>query len=282
MWLLLNWANNTWLPNHIIDDSLIIRNFSAGISEADWNRLDVKSSPSRKLSDLFWLKFPWASAKSELGEIKILDTGCGSGNYGVKLQSYSGESITSYTGIDIYKHKNWDDLAAKYANFRFCRIDSKNILDCIPQGSNFFMTQSAVEHFEQDLTFFEQIRKFILRSSQSVVQVHLLPSSICLKQYLFHGIRQYTPRTISRITRIFRDFSYSVLFRLGGRQCNVLHWEYITKPLVIQKKIDTRESRTRQYEQRLTEAIKADMENPSGTAGFYALVIHSNWKKKIF
>lgn len=281
LYLLLNWVNNSWFPNKA-EKNLIIRNFVADISEEDWNQLHVKSSPARKLSELFWLKLPWHLIQEELVQISALDTGCGSGNYGVILKSFSSNRIHTYTGIDIDRHDNWNILVEKHENFQLHQLDNIRILDCIQKGTNFFITQSAIEHFDADLSFFVQVREFIARANSNVIQVHLFPSSAYLKLSLFHGIRQYTPRTISKITRIFKDFSYSVLFRLGGKKCNLLHWQFITKPLLIQKSSDRRETATSEYNKRLMSAIRADMREPQKYPSFYALVIHSNWKEKIF
>ncbi len=169
----------------------------------------------------------------------------------------------------------------KYKNIRFYQLDSTNIIDYIPRTTNLFITQSAIEHFDEDLHFFEQIRDFILMTSNNVIQIHLFPSSAQLKLGLFHGIRQYTLRTISKITRIFNDFSYSVLFGLGGNECNSLHWNFITKPRLARIG-DLRETKTNEYNKRLINAIRNDMNKHQKYPTFYALVIHSNWKEKIF
>ena len=100
------------------------------------------------------------------------------------------------------------------------------------------MTQSAIEHVEADLIYFEKIKDYIRTYNKSVIQVHLFPSSVCLRLYLFHGIRQYTPRTISKITRIFSVFSNTTLFRLGGKECIRLHYDFITKPVIIVRIVD--------------------------------------------
>jgi len=260
---------------------LNIRNFIADISEENWRQTHIKSSPSRKLSDLFWLQLPWKLIKSELGPIRVFDTGCGSGNYGVKLQSYSKGGIVSYTGIDVSQHDNWEVLMKKYVSFRFCRLDSADILDHVPDGTNFFISQSAIEHFEEDLLYFEQIREFIRSTSRSIIQVHLFPSRACLRLYRLHGVRQYTPRTISLISRLFKAFSYSTLYRLGGKECNLLHWEFITKPL-LQRTIDLRDIQTQEYDRRLRQAIATDNNSSPREPSFYALVIHSNGKNLAF
>lgn len=280
-WFLLNWLNNN-LFNNVTHHSLTIRDFSVDISDENWSQTHTKSSPSRKLSDLFWLQLPWGIIRTELGHINILDTGCGSGNYSVKLQSYSKGNIASYTGVDVSQHDNWSALAENHPNFRFHRLDSGDILEYIPDETNLFISQSAIEHFKYDLLYFKQIREFVRRTSRNIIQIHLVPSSVCLKLYLLHGVRQYTPRTLSYITRLFQGFSYSTLYRLVGRECNQLHWEYITKPLSLEKIGDLRDTQTQEYDRRLRLAITADNNEPHRDPAFYALVIHSNWREVIF
>lgn len=279
-YLLLNQANNLF-PYTNVDNSLIIRDFTCEDLRKYWGSDDITSSPARKLSDLFWMNLPWGKIRKELNEINILDAGCGSGNYGRKLVDWSKNSITSYTGIDVYKDNNWMKLK-KYHNLAFHQCSANNILRYIPEGTNFFMSQSAIEHFNEDLLYFEQIRDYIFSYQRSVIQVHLFPSSTCLRLYRFHGVRQYTPRKVSIITRLFKNFSYTVLFRLGGEECNRLHYEFITKPLLIQGNGDLRDLKTQEYNRKLYKAIKQDMKHPQRFPTFYALVILSNWKIKLF
>jgi len=279
LWFLFNYLNNLF-PSAGLHD-IPARNFLADISEEQWNQTNVKSSPSRKLSDLFWQQLPWQLIATELKHINIFDTGCGSGNYGIKLNSYSKGHIGSYTGIDLSQHDNWNTLTNIYPNFQFRSISSDDILNEIPFETNFIISQSAIEHFEHDLYYFEQIREFIGKTSKNTIQIHLFPSSSCLKLYGRHGVRQYTPRTISKITRLFQGFSYSLVYELGGRECNSLHWEFITKPL-SQGIGDLRETQTHTYDKRLRQAIVADGKKSYGEPSFYALVIHSNWKNMIF
>ena len=41
----------------------------------------ARQTPSRVLSNLFWLNLPATAIREELGPIKLLDVGCGSGRY---------------------------------------------------------------------------------------------------------------------------------------------------------------------------------------------------------
>jgi hypothetical protein len=217
LFLIANLANNSLFPN-AVDEFLNVRDFSPEISQEDWNKLPVKSSPIRKLSDLFWLKLPWDLVESEVGGINMVDIGCGSGNYGVIFLSFSNGRISKYTGLDTKFNQNWKVLEERSGIFTFKKANSASILSHIPEDTNVIISQSAVEHFDEDLSFFLQVRDFILRNTNNTIQIHLLPSSECLKLYLFHGVRQYTPRTVSKIARIFSSFSYCVLFRLGWQQ----------------------------------------------------------------
>ena len=281
LYLILNWINNQF-PYTNIDKSLVICDFRCD----DLRKYcPIKSSPARWLSDLFLQKLPWDQIYRELGRIKVMDTGCGTGDYGIRLIDYSNNRISCYCGSDIHYHANWEKLEDRYPHLHFFQTDGKNILDYIPDGTNFFMTVSAIEHFEEDLSYFHQIRDYIRSYHSSVIQIHLFPSSSCLALYRSHGVRQYTPRNISKITRLFNDSSYSVLFSMGGKACNDLHYEFITRPLYILKIGDMRDLETWEYDKKLLQAIEQDMkysQNSQKSPTFYALVIHSNWKKKMF
>lgn len=272
----LNWANNLF-PFLNVDPDLKICNFYCDDIRAKWHQLPTTSSPSRKLSDLFCLSLPWNDIKEELGNIHVLDTGCGSGNLGPRLMNWSGDAITSYTGTDMVEHPNWRNLCEKYPFLHFITSRAEAVQPRIPDGTNFIMSQSAIEHFDNDLLYFEQIRDYVCSYKRSVIQVHLIPSSACLRLYGLHGVRQYTPRTISKITRLFEGFSYRMLFHLGGEACNDLHYEFILK-----SGRDLRDLKGKEYDRRLLAAIEADMQNSQTVPAFYALFIHSNWRRKLF
>ncbi len=279
LWLFYNRLNNHFLPN--ASGSLRIQDFIVDLSDKSWNQTYPKSSPSRKLSDLFWMQLPWGVLQAELGQVNVLDVGCGSGNYYPRLQDFSHHRITSYTGIDIAYNENWEVLKKKYPEVQFQKLNSDDIQAAIPQNTNLIISQSALEHFERDITFFDQMRTFIKQAAKDVIQIHLLPSSACLALYGFHGVRQYTPRSLSMLTKSFREFSYAIAYRLGGEECNRLHWEFITQPSSTGKS-DMRNTETERYEREVREAIRMDSQRLPSDPSFYALVIHSNWNKIIF
>ena len=218
----LNFINNL-NSNRNIDPKIKISYFKTDKLKEQYSKLDKLSSPSRKLSDLFWINQDWENIQKELGKINICDIGCGSGNYFLKLQEYSNNKISNYKGLDIHENKNWKNLKEKFNNTNFQKYNGKNIVDLIPDTTNLIISQSAIEHFSEDITIFKQINKFVKKVKHNVYQIHLFPSKICLKLYPFHGVRQYTPRNISKITRLFSDFSEVELFELGGENANKVH-----------------------------------------------------------
>ena len=277
MYMLFNKANNSFGHTRV-DQDLSLRNFDSVQLDDYWTRLFPTSSPSRKLSDLFWMAMPWADIGNELGEIKVLDIGCGTGDYGLRMVENSNKRVTRYTGVDVKANAHWDELMNENTAFQFTQIESDQLP--IPDGTNFIMSQSVLEHVAADLSYFKQISDFVSRQNGSVLQVHLMPAAACLKTYGYHGVRQYTPRTVSKLSRLFNKTSYSMLIGLGGEECNKLHRDYITQPLKKGLK-DQRMERTSQYDSALYEAMKSDMTKAQMAPCFYALVIHSRWKTRL-
>jgi len=242
-----------------------------------------KDSPSRRLSNLFWINLPWEAMQRELGTLSLFDTGCGNGEYGIRFQDWSGHRIASYCGMDFQSHERWQDLREQYPFILLTRGEAENVEKYIPEETNVFVTQSALEHIEMDLLFFRRIHEFIAQRRRNTIQVHLLPASACLDLYGFHGVRQYAPRTITKIVRIFKHDSYAILYSLGGKNCNLLHMEYITAPIASGVG-DLRDTQTQTYKTRLREAVESDMASRNGQddPSFYALVIHSFYNRRIF
>lgn len=280
VYLFLNWINNLFPYVHI-DKKLEIKYFNSISIASLWKRSPITSSPSRKLSDLFWMNLPWSKIEKELGRINVMDIGCGSGEYGTKLTQWSKNRIDHYTGIDLHKHDNWISLKKKDKKFTFYQSRAEDIDQYIKKGTNLFISQSAIEHFDNDLEFFKQIQAYCTGNKKNMIQIHLMPSAPCLYLYLFHGARQYTPRNISKITKLFSAFSYSIIFPLGGRQCNRLHYKFITASH-LKKVREKRISQPEEYDKALWKAIRDDMKKPTRSCSFYALVIHSFYRNKIF
>lgn len=281
LWVIFNLANNYYLPNRA--SGLNIQDFCPNLDEGDWEKVGITCSPSRSLSDLFWLKLDWQQIKSELGDINVFDTGCGAGGYALMLDKFSNNSIANYYGVDLAPRESWNEIMQKYKFVKLESKNSKNISESVPENTNLFISQSAIEHFEDDLLYFMQIRQFIEKAERNTIQIHLFPSAACLKTFPLHGLREYTPRTVSKITDIFNtENTYSMLFKLGGKRCNKLHYEFINKPLRSGSKKDWRHTKTLEYRQLLKESVEEDIRSGNNTPAFYGLVIHSNYENNIF
>src|SRR3989339_852251 len=231
-----------------------------------------KDSPSRFFSNFFWKSLPWTKLKEELGEINIFDTGCGSGSYAKKLQIFSNNIIDSYFGIDKFFNENWQKITEK--NISFSKFNGFNFAKYIRDKTNFFMTQSALEHIDYDLDYFQQVRDFLQNQNKKFIQVHLFPSTSCLHIYLLHGFRQYSFGSINKIIDLYKMNNYHFkLFVLGGKNCNQLHFKYITLPMLFKLK-DRRKIYFENYQKKLLKAIYKDQQySDVKHASFFGLVI---------
>jgi hypothetical protein len=271
-YFLFNALNNA-RPYANVDPRLAITTFTHSSLAGRWPELPRGASPSRTLSDLFWMSLSWAEIRSQVGPIHVLDVGCGSGDYGPRLLSWSAGAIERYTGTDVQAGSRWPELASADPRLRFFQSRAETFRARIPGDTNMFVSQSAIEHFDEDLVFFEHLRDFAASARRPVVQVHLVPSPACLRLYHLHGVRQYTPRTLSAITRLFPDARVE-LYALGGAASNRLHYEFITRPLLIEQR-DLRVTRPDEYDRRLFAALEADMRQPSRSPAFWALIIRT-------
>lgn len=279
-WFFYNHLNNIQFPFFIKSSSFEQLDFHCKIDDAAWARLDQLSSPSRSLSDLFWMTLPWDRIQSELQSIRVFDIGCGKGGYCEKINAWSSGRIDGYDGFDIKSNPYWDVIHQKFPWANFSTLASPESIPELKQDTSFIMTQSALEHFEEDLAFFQQLQKMVLARKKNTIQVHLFPSAACINIYRLHGVRQYTPRSVVKIIRLFAPFSYSYLFKLGGKTCNDLHKEYITIP-IKEGRGDQRPNFPEEYNSKMRSAIQKDMASPQKEPSFYALFIHSFNNSKI-
>ena len=119
--------------------------------------------------------------------------------------------------------------------------------------------------------FFKKIQSHIKKTKKEILQIHIVPSYACLKTYLGHGLRQYTPRTISKISNLFeKDKKY--LISLGNDEFNKLTFEYITIPRIFKKK-DKRINEKTIYKNSLLKILNNNQnyDNPTG----YAFIINN-------
>jgi SAM-dependent methyltransferase len=177
----------------------------------------VNDSPSREYSNQFLhenIEFLFPNK-----EIKILDIGCGSGyvretffNLGYKLD---------YTGIDIYKHKNFDDFNkfSLISNFVKSKIEDFNTID----KYDLIFSICALEHVKDDDLAFLKVRGFL---KEKGIEIHIIPTKWSLFLYLRHGYRRYSP---ARLKKLFKGGNFEI-YRLGGLFSFLLHFFFITIP----------------------------------------------------
>lgn len=272
LYLFLNFLNNL-LPYVNVDKRIKFKMFEPKNLREVWDQTYPDSSAARKLSDIYWRTLPWREIKEKIGgEINIFDTGCGHGNYAVRIQEGSGGQVTRYTGVDAKRRPNWDELEKNYSSFHFIESRSNDIFSLIPENTNIFISQSAIEHFDEDLLYFERVREFVEKSNRPITQIHLFPGSATLPLYLFHGLRQYTPRTISKITRLFKDAEIS-LTPLGGEMSKKLHFKYFTWPVLITRKFGKPTFDVSEYDKKLRIAVEKDLDSDISSPLFWALQI---------
>jgi len=231
-WVFSNYINNLF-PNYGIDHNLVRTNFlfDANIVKHYWNKITLKVSPSRRLSNLFWYSLPWPKIAAGLGgKVKALEVGCGSGRYGTLIQDCLCDLLVEYVGLDIKPHPGWSQHENN-PKFKLYQATSSDIAQYLNMNNtNLIVTQSALEHFDEDLVFFKQIAEYVFAARRPIIQIHLIPSASCLTTFPFHGVRQYTPRTLSQITHLFGSETHKTLVTLGSAQCNRVHRYYITYP----------------------------------------------------
>jgi hypothetical protein len=280
LWLLLNRLNNSRATSDL-DPSLEFAQLRIPSAQSVWPRIDAKASPARRLCDLFWLTLPWQQIANELrNSVKALEIGCGTGRYGLLMRECLGDAFRGYVGLDATRHIEWDQHRSD-PQFEFICADSGSIEQYLA-GANLIFTQSALEHFEEDLTFFRQIAKYIATANRPILQFHLIPSASCLTTFPWHGVRQYTPRTVSRITRLFGPETTKRLYSLGSVACNRIHRRYVTYPQFLGKG-DQRLEQSAAYDHDLREAVKQDESEPGrNEACFYALALQSRLRRDIF
>lgn len=267
VWFLLNYFRN--LKKKSIDTNLIIKNVE-NIDIDFASSISIDRSPSRRVSDIFWKSIPIDKIINVLGKVRILEVGCGKGNYGRFMSEIFQDTLEHYTGIDIVKSDEWDKFdKSKYS---FIEASANNYLQYIDQ-SNLIITQSALEHFPDDDIYFDQLLKYANSNSQPIIQIHLMPSSACLKLYLLHGYRQYTPYYISKITQKFSHNTTKILYSLGGNNLNKIHFKYWTKTFFTKNKRDLTD-----YNKSFLNSLEADLSNKSNIydASFYCLVLFHN------
>ncbi|MCH8310794.1 MAG: hypothetical protein IIB17_09925 [Chloroflexi bacterium] len=236
-------------------------------------------SPSRLNSISFWQSLPWSRIAAELGEVRVLEIGCGKNGLISVLSEKLGTSLKCYTGIDIKSHESWNDLMKQDSRVSFLQSAAEELPEDVLRNSNMIISNSALEHVRGDLTFFQSHRRF-MDVDRPVLQIHVVPSAITLLRYLLHGYRQYTRKAVSRIAATYPDSRCSVV-RLGGMWSNMLHLVFITAPAVLRLNTLSRKP-TGLYHSLLRRAYRIESKRKSSLPSTFGIVIESALNRPIF
>lgn len=236
------------------------------------NKTTDPTSPSRIMSNIFWEQLDWRLIREKLnGEIRVLEVGCGTGRYGEKLNCLAG--IDSYKGVDIEAREEW--RLNQVDHFFFQRASFEDFSE-FTSRENLIITQSALEHFDQDLRFFESIGNYAEKRDFPIVSIHLFPSPMCLFTFLFHGIRQYNRRSILKLIRSCGVPQIVNLYILGGLRSNLFHLVQITLRSVIFRK-PLSSNHVPSYISKISKVLVRDSKSRSKLSpSFYALILAWN------
>jgi len=187
-----------------------------------------KGSPSREYADEFLYENLGSILTDK--EIKILDIGCGSG-YIRKIFHDLGYKII-YTGIDIEKHKDFEQFDKYALNSDFIKQKAEDFETS--EKYNLVFSFFALEHIENDFLAVSKADKLLEKRG---IQIHFVPALWSLFLYFRHGYRRYTQ---IRLKKIFGE--NFTAYKLGGFFSFFLHIFFITIPEIILKNNKPRQS----------------------------------------
>lgn len=199
-----------WLLDNFFEG---IAGYGSGRSAVFWHSATLASSdasPSRKMIDEFLHDHLLHLLPQK--HITVLDIGCGTG-YIYKRLSDIGYEL-DYTGLDVYKRTAFDK------NVPGGRFVLGKIEEFQPDRHfDLVISNTCLEHVEDDTA---GVRKALTLGD---TQIHIVPTFWSLPLYLWHGYRQYTPKSLSAL---FGE--HGEIYRLGGVFSFFLHFFLVTIP----------------------------------------------------
>ena len=233
-------------------------------------------SPSRRLSNMFWDTVNWKNLSDKLiGGVKILDLGCGAGKYGLFFKKIIGENFSSYTGIDINRRDNLPK------EFTFITDKGENAFTYI-NDQNCITSQSALEHFEDDIEALSLVTKQLILRGKPFIQIHIVPASAGLFLWLWHGRRYYSKKNLGHISKLLlKEYDVkSCVVPLGSVRCFISHLTLITllKKILssFNKHIFGMDNIEKKIEELIKKSVIKERSVNESIPSMWALVIASN------
>ncbi|OGZ18354.1 MAG: hypothetical protein A2V72_01105 [Candidatus Nealsonbacteria bacterium RBG_13_37_56] len=183
---------------------------------------ELNESPGRKYLNEFL--YQNLSKFIPLGEIKMLDIGCGSG-YIREIFSDLGYKLF-YTGVDVERHQEFNQYN-KYSsesNFIESKIEDFNS----DKKYDLIFSICALEHIKDDFLAVSKGKEFL---KEQGLQIHIVPTLWSFPLYLWHGHRRYR---LVRLRKMFKEKDLEI-YRVGGLFSFFLHFSFITVPIVVFK-----------------------------------------------
>jgi ubiquinone/menaquinone biosynthesis C-methylase UbiE len=244
-------------------------------------------TPSRILCNLFWRALPVDAIRQALGSVRVLDCGCGDGSYSVRLDQVFG-GLDGYTGFDSRPRERWSAICQEHPGWRFVNARAEDMDQAFDEAANLIISQSAIEHFPYDLTFFEMLAERVQRPDKKTLQIHLLPPQSMWRHWGFHGYRGYNEHNLARLMRPFRGGSRTRIVLLGGPRSDHVHRTAVrdfARHLLQRPVRDVRKEDAAAYAASVAAAIRRDSEASGNvtvrSASFVALVIETGLGRSI-
>jgi len=156
--------------------------------------------------------------------IKVLDIGCGSGYIRSILTEI--DAYGEYVGCDISDHPDFAQLSSP--NFKSEFVHSDVLMLDLNKKFDIIVSLTSLEHIQNDHKAIKICTKHLFEKGY---QIYALPSFWALFLYIFHGWRQYTPKSLKKL---FKKADITI-YRLGGVFSFVFHFFCITLPELILK-----------------------------------------------
>ncbi|MDD4990306.1 MAG: class I SAM-dependent methyltransferase [Candidatus Pacebacteria bacterium] len=159
-------------------------------------------------------------------EARVLDVGCGEGDYCQYFISHKCQG--RYFGIDILKSSSWQNRTENGLDISYAVYDAQN-LENLARTFNFIISIQSLEHIEDDEKVMRGVHKCLEREGVFLLTI---PSKASFFLYGPHGFRRYN---IDRIRQLAQKSGFVVekIIKVGGLSNFFLHFLTWTFPAII-------------------------------------------------